>query len=256
MEPTYLGWIGQKLMDGDGVRFGTVEDVFVNADDEPVWLEARSAASGRSVLVPLAGSRPAGTGIQVAHPGAVIEDSPSVAPGDGPGPDDQQRLLSHYAAGASGLATAPRPARTRPPAPAADGAGASVVRAEEELRISTELHPAGRVRLRKWVETQTVTEEVTLHREHVRLEREPVSLGDTDGRIRNAQIGEAEYEVWLRDEHVVASKVIVPREVVRLSKDVVAETLLVEADLRHEEVAVETVGDVRGSGLDDLATRS
>jgi stress response protein YsnF len=112
------------------------------------------------------------------------------------------------------------------------------------------------VRLRKWVETQTVAEEVTLHREHVRLEREPVSLGSDDVRIRNAQIGEAEFEVWLRDEHVVASKVIVPREVVRLSKDVVPETLIVEADLRHEEVAVETSGSAENGADDGLVMRS
>ena len=253
MEPTYMSWLGQPLLDGEGARFGTIEDVFVNADDEPVWLEARSAGSGRSVLVPLAGSRPAGAGMQVVHASAAIESAPPVSTSDGPSAEDQQALLAHYAAPAPAAGRGrSRPAPNAAPAPAPQGA--EVVRAEEELRVHTEMHPAGRVRLRKWVETQTVTEEVTLHKEHVRLDREPVSLASTDVRIRNAEIGEAEYEVWLRDEHVVASKVIVPREVVRLSKDVVQETLLVEADLRHEEVAVEEIGR---QGIDDgLAARS
>ena len=249
MEPAYMAWLGQPLLDADGARFGVIEDVFVNAEDEPVWLEATSAASGRTLLVPLAGSCRAGAGVQVTHSSTAMDSAPDVASGEAPSSADQQLLLSHYTsaaqAGRSRSRSAPAPA-----APTPDRTGASVVRSEEELRIQTELRPTGRVRLRKWVETQTVTEEVTLHQERVRLEREPVSLASDDSRIRNAEIGEAEYEVWLRDEHIVASKVTVPREVVRLSKDVVPETLIVEADLRHEEVAVESTGSV-GSGVDD-----
>jgi uncharacterized protein (TIGR02271 family) len=121
------------------------------------------------------------------------------------------------------------------------------VRAEEELRISTEIRPTGTVRLRKWVETQTVSEEVVLHQERVRVERQPVSLSDLSGSTLSAEIGEAVYEVVLRDEQVVASKVTVPREIVRLTKHVVPETVLIEADLRREEVAVD--GDVAAAPL-------
>lgn len=117
---------------------------------------------------------------------------------------------------------------------------ASVVRAEEQLRIDTQVTPVGTVRLRKRVETRTVTEEVVLHSERLRVERVPVDLTNIDALHAGAEIGEATYEVVLRDEELVATKVVVPREVVRLSKDVVRETVLVEAELGHEEVDVQT----------------
>ena len=92
-----------------------------------------------------------------------------------------------------------------------------------------------------------MTDEVVLHQERVRVHREPVTVSNVDAALTHAEIGEAEYEVVLRDEHVVATRVLVPREVVRLTKDVVAETLVIEADLRSEEVSVDGTGDVGNS---------
>ena len=44
---------------------------------------------------------------------------------------------------------------------------------EERLRVGTEKSQAGRVKLRKYVTTENVTQTVPVTREHVRLEREP-----------------------------------------------------------------------------------
>jgi hypothetical protein len=53
------------------------------------------------------------------------------------------------------------------------------------------------------------------------------------------EIGEAEYEVVLLEEDVVAETVVVPKERVRLDTHVVTEDREVVTDLRKEHVRVE-----------------
>ena len=53
------------------------------------------------------------------------------------------------------------------------------------------------------------------------------------------EIGEAEFEVVLREEQVVVEKVVVPKEQIRLETDVVVEDREIRADLRKEEITVE-----------------
>ena len=249
MEPAYLSWLGRPLRDADGAHFGTLHDVLVNGDDVPVWAEVQPRESGQPVLLPFEALRPSDDAVHVPFTTRTMLTAPA-SDGDALSGEDQQRLTEHFTA----AAPRPRPqqqaaataALPRPPGPDPDSA-ASVVRSEEELRIGVEVRPVGTVRLRKWVETQTVTDEVVLHQERVRVQREPVTVSNVDAALTHAEIGEAEYEVVLRDEHVVATRVLVPREVVRLTKDVVAETLVIEADLRSEEVSVDGTGDVGNS---------
>ena len=233
-EPAHASWVDQPLLDGSGAVFGTVHEVFVDVkSDEPVWLEVVSASTARAVLVPATGARETGAGLQVPHDAAVLAAAPGLSSAEGPTPDDDRRVRQHYA--------------QRSAAGPVSGESAEVVRHEEELHVSTEVRRAGTVRLRKWVETETVSDEVVVHQEFVRVEREPVNLSNVDQALAHAVIEAAEYEVVLNDEHVVATKVTVPREVVRVAKEAMVETVLVEADLRREEVAVETTGDVDDS---------
>ena len=233
-EPAHASWVDQPLLDASGSVFGTVHEVFVDVStDEPVWLEVLSTSTARAVLVPAAGSRLTAEGLQVPHDAQTLVEAPGLSSSDGPTPDDERLVRRHYAPRGGGGGSA--------------GEGAEVVRHEEELHVSTEVRQAGTVRLRKWVETERVSDEVVVHQEFVRVEREPVTLSNVDEAMAHAVIEAAEYEVVLNDEHVVASKVIVPREVVRVAKETVVETVLVEADLRREEVAVETTGDVDDS---------
>ena len=244
MEPAYLSWFDQPLRDAHGKVFGLVQDVLVGADDAPLWVEAQSSATRRTVLVPADAVRVDGSGLHVPFAEQTLQQAPPLATGDGPTDQEAVQLRRHYAAAAHQRASAaPDVPPTAEAAPVARGTateGPSVLRAEEELHVGTEVTTAGTVRLRKWVETDTVSEQIVLHQERARVEREPVDITNVDAVLAHAEIGEVEYEVVLRDEQVVATKVTVPREVVRLSKDVVQEIVLVEADLRHEEVEVET----------------
>ena len=102
---------------------------------------------------------------------------------------------------------------------------------------------AGRARLRKWVETEHVTETVPVSHEEVRIEREPISDANLDQALDGPAISEEEHEVVLHEEQAVASKQAVPKERVRMDTEVVTEEQTVSEDLRKERIEVE--GDVR-----------
>jgi uncharacterized protein (TIGR02271 family) len=117
-----------------------------------------------------------------------------------------------------------------------------VQRSEEELRAGTREREAGSVKVRKRVRTDREQIEVPTKHEEVTVERVPV-----EGEATEAQIGEDEVSVPVTEEEVVVDKRAVAKEEVRLRKDVVEDTEIVEEDVRREEVEVEDDTE-RGSG--------
>ena len=109
-----------------------------------------------------------------------------------------------------------------------------VQRSEEELRAGTREREAGSVKVRKRVRTDRERIEVPTRHEEVSVERVPVS-----GEATDAQIGEDEVSVPVTEEEVVTEKRAVAKEEVRLRKDVVEGTEVVEDDVRREEIDVE-----------------
>ena len=109
-----------------------------------------------------------------------------------------------------------------------------VQRSEEELRAGTREREAGSMKVRKRVRTDRERVEVPVKHEEVSVERVPVS-----GEATEAQIGEDEVEVPVTEEEVVTEKRAVAKEEVRLRKDVVEGTEVVEEDVRREEIDVE-----------------
>ena len=118
-----------------------------------------------------------------------------------------------------------------------------VQRSEEELRAGTREREAGAMRVRKRVRTDRERVEVPVKHEEVSVERVPVS-----GEATEAQIGEDEVSVPVTEEEVVTDKRAVAKEEVRVRKDSVQDTEVVEEDVRKEEVDVED-GTERGTGL-------
>jgi uncharacterized protein (TIGR02271 family) len=118
-----------------------------------------------------------------------------------------------------------------------------VQRSEEELRAGTREREAGAMRVRKRVRTDRERIEVPVRHEEVSVERVPVS-----GEATEAQIGEDEVVVPVTEEEVVVDKRAVAKEEIRVRKDVVEDTEVVEEDVRREEVDVED-GTERGQGI-------
>jgi uncharacterized protein (TIGR02271 family) len=118
---------------------------------------------------------------------------------------------------------------------------ASVTRSKEELRVGTDVAEAGRVRLRKTVESQPVTEAVDLQRETARIERVSVGLPAASGAISEAVV-----EIPLHAERPVVVKRAVAKERIALTKDLgTAEQEVVE-EVRREPIEVDE--DTRGTG--------
>ena len=109
-----------------------------------------------------------------------------------------------------------------------------VQRSEEELRAGTREREAGEIGLRKTVRTDRESVEVPTRREEVTVDRVPV-----EGEAAEAEIGEDEVSVPVTEEEVVVEKRPVAKEEVRIRKDVVQDTEVVEEDVRREEVEID-----------------
>src|SRR5215212_5155624 len=118
-----------------------------------------------------------------------------------------------------------------------------VQRTEEELVAGTRQREAGSIRVRKRVRTDRERIEVPTRHEEVSVQRVPV-----EGEASEAEIGEDEVVVPVTEEEIVVHKRPVLKEEVRIRKDVVEETEVVEEDVRREEVEVEDRTQRRGGG--------
>ncbi|GAA1756263.1 PRC and DUF2382 domain-containing protein [Kocuria aegyptia] len=143
----------------------------------------------------------------------------------------------------AGIADVDRDVRDRDLTDRADN---GVVRHEEQLHVGKEQRETGRARLRKYVVTENQTVDVPVEREEVRVERTPLSGTEAT----SGTIGEEDVEVTLHEERPVVAKETVGVEKVGLEKDTVRDTERVDADVRKEQVEVETDAD-RGTGLTD-----
>ena len=121
-----------------------------------------------------------------------------------------------------------------------DGA-AYLTRSEEELAVGKQRVKAGEVGVTKRVETEHVKKSVPVVREEVTVERRPASASTTG----SASIRDDEVRVPLMEEQVVVEKRVVPKEEVIITKHAKRDTKTVEADLRKEQVDIDTKGAAR-----------
>ena len=119
----------------------------------------------------------------------------------------------------------------------ATGAAAddTMTRSEEELRVGTEHGRRGRAGVRKRVRTEQVERTVPVEREELRVEREPIPAGERG----HAEVGEDEQTIELHEERPVVEKQVVPKERIRVGKEVVTDEEQVSEEVRKEEVEVD-----------------
>jgi len=125
-------------------------------------------------------------------------------------------------------------------APSGGTAPTEIIRSEERLEVRTGLRPTRRVRLRKRVVSEEVTQTVTIRREELVIDEEDladaevVAGGDHD-------FGGHDHEIVLHEERVVLSTRVVPVERVRVRVRTSTEEVAVSEDLRAEQIDLETV---------------
>ena len=89
--------------------------------------------------------------------------------------------------------------------------------------------------------TEHETVDVPVQREEVRVERIPLDGTEVTG----GTIGEDTVEVTLHEERAVVAKETVGVEKIELEKETVTETQRVDAEVRKEQVEIETDTDRR-----------
>ena len=246
---TVRGWQGRTMVDRDGDRIGSIQDIY--ADDQsgaPEWALVKTGLFGtKSSFVPIAQASQRNDDVQVPYDKQLVRDAPRIEADQHLSEAEEQQLWRYYgldyAAGLAGTAAQHQPDIDEADRPGDDTAGRGVdeamTRSEEELRVGTETRERGRVRLRKYVTTEEVTQTVPVQREEVRVEREPVTDADLDAATSGPELTESEHEVVLHEERPVVDKQVVPRERVRLDTDTVTEERQVGEEVRKEQIEVD-----------------
>jgi len=238
--------IGTDVVDSVGDKVGKVGNVYV-ADEthQPQWVTVRTGLFGhKESFVPLAGAKLDRDGLHVSTTKDMVKSAPQMSDDGRLSETDGAELYSYYGV-TEGKAGRKRDNVPGPAGPERSGdrargkttGGESMIRSEEQLKVGTQEHEAGRVRLRKHVVTEEQQVTVPVRHEELRVEREPITDGD---RIaRGAQIGEQEQEVVLHEERPVVDTSTVPVEKVRLGKETVTEDQTVRGKVRKERVDID-----------------
>jgi len=252
-----LSWRGQTLYDNDGDKVGKIDEIYLDQESgEPEWAVVTTGLFGtKQSFVPITDASTADGGVRVPYASAQIKEAPGIDPDGALSHEEEGQLYGHYGreyAGASGAGldsdTTTTTGTERDFASEEGGPGHDVsgpntddamTRSEEELRVGTAERETGRVRLRKYVVEDEVTKTVPVRREEIRVEREPITDANADQALDGPAISEEEHEVVLHEEEVVTDKRAVPKERVRLEKDVETSEETVSETVRSERVDVD-----------------
>ena len=267
--------LGRDVVAADGAKLGHVADVYVDPESgAPKWLVVPAGLfSGAASFVPADGAAEDEDGrILVAYTRKQIRKAPHPDPDGDLSPAEEADLARHYVSAARASAADSvddeLPVRTDPRAfdptvetdlgDARDPSAAwddtvtdgwlvdpgpseeSMVRAEEEVVAEPAPRPAQRARLVKRVVTEHVTITVPVRREVLHLEYEDIAEDEVvvPGSSTAPFAPVPDQEIVLYAEVVEYEKKIVPKERVRLQKEVVEEVVDLRTDVRKEEVDV------------------
>jgi len=241
---------GYEVYDQAGEKIGKVDDLFVDESDQPEYVGVKMGFLGtRSTLIPweaVSSTDDEGRAITVVIDKATAKDGPAFDDDKEITPEFENEVYSYYGfertqttedLGAYGdyydeTETSAASTGTTDVEDREDEL--RVQRTEEELRAGTRQRQAGAMRVRKRVRSDREHIEVPTRHEEVSVERVPV-----EGEATEADIGEEEISVPVTEEEVVVQKRPVAKEEVRIRKDVVEDTEVVEEDVRREEIDVE-----------------
>jgi uncharacterized protein (TIGR02271 family) len=263
-------WRGHTMMDRDGGLIGRIDAIYVDDQSgQPEWAMVSIGAAGtKSTFVPIAQAAMAGSDVRVPYDKQLVKDAPGIQPDRHLSVAEERRLFRHYGldydashAGTprqgpggtkdAGLLASAREAGSDTTEPAVDtgretGREASgqtsddaMTRSEEELQVGTQPRERGRVRLRKYVTTDQVTQTLPVRREEVRLEHVPPTDANVDAATRGPEVTDSGHEVVLHEEQPVVEKRVVPKERVRLEKETVTDQQQVAEEVRKEQIDVD-----------------
>jgi uncharacterized protein (TIGR02271 family) len=259
---------GADIVDESGDKIGSVSDIYL--DDETNQPEFALVTSGlfgtKHHFVPLRDAELTGDQLRVPYGKDQVKNAPSIDADGQLSQEEEQDLYSYYGlpysearsdtglpqGGAGDVVTAGGTTGDRSEVWDSDAVGRdtsgpttddAMTRSEEELTVGTREQEAGRVRLRKHVTSENVSDTVPVRREEARVRREPITDANVDDALSGPEISSEEHEVRLTQEEPVVEKRVVPKERVRLEKETTTGEEQVSGEVRKEEIEVE--GDAR-----------
>ena len=251
---------GGEVHDAAGERVGGAGQVYADdATGEPTFVTVKTGLLGTgSSFVPLQGARLEGDRIVVAYARSQISDAPRPDDDGRISPEEEQQLFAYYGLGqgtagqrreAPGLEGDRSPvdvARAGTAGTGGTGTDTAMTRSEERFRVGKQVRVTGRVRVRKYIVTENVTQTFQVRREEVRLEEEAGAERGAGELVSDEPFTGSQLEIVLHEERPAVQLSVVPVERVRVVKDVVTRQVNVSEQLRREEIATE--GDLGRRG--------
>ena len=78
---TALDWRGRTVVDRDGDKVGTFDELYLDEDDRPAWGAVTTGLFGmRQTFVPLSEAQPEGDALRVPFDKDTVKDAPNVDP--------------------------------------------------------------------------------------------------------------------------------------------------------------------------------
>jgi len=245
--------LGARVTGADGKVVGTVEQVFRDdVDGTPAWARVRSGKTGR--FVPLGSSQVTPDGLSVPFDSQKILSGPDIDAGQHMSAAQAEELSRYYGlivptqqsrgrlAEETGeqQGTRQTPLGEQMPSgeqmPGEETGGSDwLIRQEERIQVGKEMLETGRIRLHKYVDTESIEQPVHLYREDFEIERIPIGGGEQV----SGTLGEGVQEIVLHEERIVLRKELVPVERVRLLTRRVATDSTVRDEVRRERIEVE-----------------
>ncbi|MFN2452179.1 MAG: PRC and DUF2382 domain-containing protein [Candidatus Dormibacteria bacterium] len=224
---TWEQWEGRTIVGSDGQRVGRISQVYLDHETgAPTWGSVHTGLFGAGLaFVPLQGGHWQGETYAMPFPAQLCKTAPHFNEDQELTHADQRRLFEHYGAARRGVlgrggGAARDEGAASGVAAGQDAGGTSAVRSEERTSADMLRSPGETVRLRKTVVSEPVSRTVTVRRDELRIEREPVTAAELSHGQARAELREGVHELTLMQEEPAIEKTMVPVERVRLSKRV------------------------------------
>jgi hypothetical protein len=125
---TALDWRGRTVVDRNGKKIGTFDELFLDEDDRPAWAGVTTGLFGRrQTFVPLSQAERVGDDLQVPYEEQAVKDAPNIDPAEQLSADEEAVLYEHYGMRSSGRP--PGDSDVESPAEVGDQQGAVVAEA-------------------------------------------------------------------------------------------------------------------------------
>jgi hypothetical protein len=125
---TALDWRGRTVVDRNGKKIGTFDELFLDEDDRPAWAGVTTGLFGRrQTFVPLSQAERVGDDLRVPYEEQAVKDAPNIDPSEQLSADEEAVLYEHY--GMRSSSAPPADSDVAPAAQVGDRQGAVVAEA-------------------------------------------------------------------------------------------------------------------------------